>query len=296
MLTPGVGSTVLLIRTALPGLGPRERAVAEAIVRDPRKVSGMGAAELGAYAGTSAATVTRACQSLGFDGFPHLRTLLVRDEGAAAQAGRTGKAYEHALHRLFAEAARELDSAPTTVDLSAFGRAVTLVGGARRIVLIGAGGSAATVLSIALRFMSTGISVEAPNEPALQLLTCRLLEPGDVVLAVSDSGENVSTLPCAEAAMGGGAKVIAVSSFPRSTLARLADEQLIIGASGRPWPESVLTSNLLQSFLLNALVAEVAKARQVGDKADAVYDDIVRVVTGNRRPGSPSADSSGVNL
>lgn len=296
MLNPGVGSTIMLIRAAIPDLGPRERDVAEAIIRDPSIVGRLGAAEIGAQVGTSAATVTRACQSMGFDGYPHLRTLLVRDEGAAAQAARGSNVHEHALYRLFAEASRELDVAPATVDLEAFACAAALIANARRILLIGAGGSAATVSAIALRFMSVGVAVEAPQEPTLQLLACRLLAPGDVVLAISDSGENSFTLPSVEAARAVGAKIIAVSSFPRSTLAGMADEKLIIGALGRPWPDSVLTSNILQIFLLNALVAAVGEARGVSDKATTVFDDIIRVVTGNRRPGDNEADSSPVNL
>lgn len=295
MLNPEVGSTLILIRTAIPDLGPRERAVAEAIIRDPSIASRLGAAEIGAQVGTSAATVTRACQSMGFDGYPHLRTLLVRDEGAAAQAARSSNAYKHPLYRLFAEASRELDSAPASVDLEAFGRAVALAADAKRIMLVGAGSSAATVSAIALRFMSVGVAVEAPQDPALQLLACRLLEPGDVVIGISDSGENLSTLASATAAHAVGASIIAVSSFPKSALARMADEQLIIGASGRPWPESVLTSNILQIFLLNALVAEVGEERGVSDRAATVVDDIIRVVTGNRRPGEPETDSSAVN-
>ncbi len=286
----------MLIRAAIPDLGPRERNVAEAIVRDPSIASRLGAAEIGAQVGTSAATVTRACQSMGFDGYPHLRTLLVRDEGAAAQAARGSNVHKHALYRLFAEASREIDAAPATVNLEAFTRAAALVADARRILLVGAGGSAAAVSAIALRFMSVGIVVDAPQDPTLQLLACRLLVPGDVVLAISDSGENSSTLSSVEAARAVGASVVAVSSFPRSALAGMVDEKLIIGASGLPWPESVLTSNILQIFLLNALVAAVGETRGVSDRAATVFDDVIRVVTGNRRPGDTETDSPSVNL
>jgi RpiR family carbohydrate utilization transcriptional regulator len=295
MLNPEIGSTIMLVRSAASSLGPRERAVAEAILRDPSIARRLGAAEIGAQVGTSAATVTRACQSMGFDGYPHLRTLLVRDEGAAAQAARGRSAHEHALHRLFEEASRELDAAPASVDLEAFGRAVSMVSGAKRIMLVGAGGSAATVSAIALRFLSVGVSVEAPQEPTLQLLACRLLGPGDVVIGVSDSGENISTLSSVEAACAVGASIIAVSSFARSPLAHMAHEPLIIGASGRPWPDSVLTSNILQTLLLNALVAEVGQARGMNERAATVLDDVIRVVTGNRRPGASETDSPAVN-
>lgn len=286
MLNPGVGSTIAIIRSSIPQLGPREQAVAVALAEDPDIARRMGAAELGAHVGTSAATVTRACQSMGFDGYPHVRTLLVRDAGAAAQAARAGGATDGPLHRMFAEAAREVDAAPATVDLDAFRRSVRLVADAPRVALVGTGGSAATQMSTALRFLTAGIAVDAPSEPLLQLLACRLLGPGDAVLAISDSGESTATLEAAKAAHSAGASVIAVTSFRRSTLARLAHESLVIGASGRPWPESVLTSTILQTLLLNALILDVAEARGPLESPNAVTEEILRAVTGNRRPGA----------
>lgn len=190
------------------------------------------------------------------------------------------------IHRMFAEAAQELDAAPATLDLEAFQRCVLLVTQSRRIVLVGNGSSASTLMSTSVRFMTAGIPVEAPSEPLLQLLTCRLLGPGDTVLAISDSGENTATLEAARTAQTAGAAVVAVTSFGRSTVARMADDRLIVGASGRPWPESVLTSTMLQTFLLNALIMDVAEARGRLESTSALTDDVVRAVTGNRRPGT----------
>lgn len=284
MFAPEVGSTVAIIRSKLSQLGPGERSVAEALLADPAAASRMGAGELAARAGTSAATVTRACQSMGFPGFPHVRTLLVRDVGAQQAASRDPHDSAHPVRRMYAEAARELEAAASTVDVDEFDACVESVVSAGRVAILGSGSSAATVASTALRFLLSGIPVESASDAIQQLLTARLLAPGDVVLAVSDSGENAATLAAASAAREAGATVVAVTSFPRSRLAAVADRALIVGASGRPWPESVLTSTLLQTFLLNALVVESAARRPERRAAETGMDELMRVVTGASPP------------
>lgn len=273
------------MRAKLVDLGPRERAVAEAMIAQPEALSRLGAADLAALVGTSAATVTRACQSLGFSGYPHLRTLLVRDAGAAELASRDGSEPAHAVQRMYAEAARELEAAAATIDLDAFQRSVAIVAGARRLVIVGGGSSAPTVASATLSFLLAGVVAETSTDPVQQLLTCRLLTEADAVIAVSDSGENSATLAAVDAARTAGAALVAVTSFPRSKLSRAAQEALIVSAAGRPWPESVLTSTIMQTFLLNAFVVEVAARRDTEGATRTVTEDVLRAVTGSRRPG-----------
>ncbi len=66
------------VRAAASALGPSEGRVAAVIMDRPDDVVDWSAAELAAAAGTSTATVIRACQSLGFRGFQHLRLELAR--------------------------------------------------------------------------------------------------------------------------------------------------------------------------------------------------------------------------
>ena len=75
---PADGSVLLRVRAALPLLGPSERRVAQVILDRPGAVTEWSTAELATEAGTSTATVVRACQNLGFRGFQHLRLEVAR--------------------------------------------------------------------------------------------------------------------------------------------------------------------------------------------------------------------------
>ncbi|QYM64786.1 hypothetical protein K1X59_02570 [Microbacterium sp. Se5.02b] len=89
---PPIGGTIDHILSVLPSLIPSAQRVARICAERPEDVVEMSGADLAAAAETSPPTVSRTCQALGFQGFQHLRMLLVRDLGAAARASRSREA------------------------------------------------------------------------------------------------------------------------------------------------------------------------------------------------------------
>ena len=78
-----------MLRTALPALPPQQQLLARAALEAPAEVGRMTITEYAALAGTSAASVTRLCRSLGIEKFSRLRTELVL---AAEQRSSAGSA------------------------------------------------------------------------------------------------------------------------------------------------------------------------------------------------------------
>lgn len=284
MRLPEPGSTVEFMQGLLPDLKPREKRVIEEVIADPECIPELSAADLGKRSGTSAATVIRACQSLGFKGFQHLRTLLIRDAGAAAVEERPGQVATSGPAREVAqqltEASEMLGSAVRKLDEDTLEQAVALLSQANRIVVVGSGSSAATIQALLLRSTFSGIRLEAPADPVVQSLTCRLLGKDDVCLAISDSGMSQSTLAAAEAARKAGAPVIAVTGYARSRLAEIGTLTIAVGSVGGSWRNSALGSNLVQMVVLNSIQHEVAKRRTTLARAtelasDEIFDSVV---------------------
>lgn len=273
MGSPDVGTTIESIRLGLGGLHPGERRVAEEILARPGDVADLSAADLGARCNTSAATVVRACKALGFQGFQHLRMLLVRDAGAAAAAeSPESTAAPGPLDRLFDEMHQAIERASRTVDRDALGEAADRLAGARRIVLVGSGTSASLVQWGILRFGSAGIPLEAPTDPAAQIIVCRLLGARDVCLAISDSGMNRNTIDAVRAARKAGATVLAITGHGRTTIADESDVSLVAHSPG-VWNSISSVGGLVQALVLSALQELVAERLQLGpgrrDEAEA---------------------------
>ncbi len=98
--------------------------------------------------------------------------------------------------------------------------------GAKRVFVVGAGRSGLVVRAFAMRLMHLGIDVHVIGEtitPALR--------DDDFLVALSGSGKTSFAVSAAKIAKRIGTKIAVITSYPRSTLAKLADH--IITLPGR---------------------------------------------------------------
>ncbi|WP_053382832.1 MurR/RpiR family transcriptional regulator [Leucobacter celer] len=256
------GSALALIRAYASTLGHSEGSVARAILEHPAEVPQWSTLELAAAAGTSTATVIRACQRLGFRGFQHLRLELAR-EGAAAP-GSAGDGVD----QVFESARAALLVARDAIDRPALAAAADLLAAAGRVVCTANGFSAPPLQDAAMRLTTIGRPVEAPIDILAQQFAAHSLMPGDVCLALSHSGANAHTLSTVRAARKRGASVIALCSYARAPLPDLADITLATGAVGPQHTVDPFFSRLGHSVLLQALIAELSPRLEPADPLD----------------------------
>lgn len=257
------------VRAASSALGPSEGRVAATILERPDDVVEWSAAELAAAAGTSTATVIRACQSLGFRGFQHLRLELARSAPLApreesASAGGT-----------FDDAVDALRLAQDSVDPARIEQATDVLRDARRVVLVGNGFSGPPLQDMAMRLSVVGRPVEAPVDPLAQQFAVHSLTSQDVCLALSYSGANVQTLRACTAASEKRATVVLITSYARSPLGRLADIVIATGPVGSPHDLDPYLARLGHTVVLHALhgaLAQHTASADVADMRDVVVD------------------------
>jgi len=95
-----------------------------------------------------------------------------------------------------------------------------------KIFVAGMGRSGFVGRAFALRLMNMGFNVYVVGET----ITPPARE-GDILVAVSGSGETLGTITAARAAKEAGARVVAITSHPESELGRMAD--LVVVVKGR---------------------------------------------------------------
>ncbi|OHV47947.1 MurR/RpiR family transcriptional regulator [Pseudofrankia sp. BMG5.36] len=268
---PRTGSLFAGIRAALPTLIPSERRVAEVCLLRSDDVVEWSAAQLAAAADVSAATVVRACQSMGFRGFQQLRVAFAReagvfardaeDAGAGAPGGgrrglrepRAGDPPELIVDTVFQAAAAVLADSLAGLGRAQLATAVDLLIGARRLLLVGNGGSSPVAQDAALRFLAAGRAVEAPADALVQQLAANGLSAGDVCLLVTGSGVNDLTIRVAEIARGRGASIVAITSYAGGPLPALADALLVVGSPHWPLGSDTIGSRVPSLLLITAL-------------------------------------------
>ncbi|MGO3833983.1 MAG: MurR/RpiR family transcriptional regulator [Microbacteriaceae bacterium] len=249
-ISGGFGSAIALIRAYAGTLGPREGAVAAVILSRPQEITQWSTQELAQAAGTSAATVVRACRSLGFRGFQHLRLELARESAP------DGALPDDRVSLVFDSARESLRVGGESVDREAVSEAAVLLSGARRVLFAANGFSAPPLQDAALRFATLGRPIEAPLDILAQQFTARTLGRGDVVLALTHSGANTHTLASCRAAKAHGATVIAVCSYTRAPIPELADIVISTGSVGVRHAVDPFFVRLNHSVVMHALLSE----------------------------------------
>ena len=111
-----------------------------------------------------------------------------------------------------------------------FDRAVELLTSCSgRVVVTGMGKSGLIAQKIAATFSSTGLPAYFMHPAEALHGDLGMLVSGDVLLALSNSGETSEIVRLLELVRRLGARIVALSGDPRSTLARLSDVHLDVG-------------------------------------------------------------------
>jgi len=93
-----------------------------------------------------------------------------------------------------------------------------------KILVMGAGRSGMVGRAFALRLLHLGYQVHILGDTLVPSIGAE-----DLVVAISGSGATKLVVTAAEAAKAVGAEIVAVTSFPDSPLAKLADLKVIVG-------------------------------------------------------------------
>jgi DNA-binding MurR/RpiR family transcriptional regulator len=286
------GDVLVRLRRALPTLRPAEARIAQVVLDDAAGVVGATITELAARAGTSQATVVRFCRAVGYAGYPEFRIDLAQATSRHAfELERSGIAegeinqtdtLTDVVSKIAFHEARTIEETARMLDLDALERAVAAIATASRIDVYGIGSSGLTAQDLAQKLSRIGMVCTAPLDPHLQLTSAALLTPGCVAVAVSHTGRTVEAVQALSLARDAGATTIAVTNFPTSPLADVADVVLTTTARETQFRSGAMSSRIAQLAVVDFLFVRVAQQRY--DETAAALKATYEAVQQHRLP------------
>ncbi|MGA1276269.1 MAG: MurR/RpiR family transcriptional regulator, partial [Gemmobacter sp.] len=219
-------------------LRPAEQAVADFVLADVQAAVYAANSDIAARAGVSAPTVTRFCRAIGCRGVRDFklqlaRSLVVGDiyleaANTAAAEAPAGAAQPSYVRSILTEARRAIDEVERQLDPEALGRAAEILAAARRIVVIGVGGSSAALAHEAHnRLFRYGLTVTPTGDIYLARMIAASLHEGDAVIAISATGRTREVVEVLALARHYRARTIAIT-VPGSALAGAAEVALAV--------------------------------------------------------------------
>jgi glucokinase len=250
-------------------LTPAEQRVAALVLEQPRLVLNEPIAEIARLADVSQPTVIRFSRSLGFTGLAEFKLKFASSLTGAIPVRHSQVRNSDSTHDLSAKVIDNTVSAilkfRDQLDVRALDRAIELVSRAHRVEFYAMGNARVVALDGQHKFFRFRIPTASYGDSHLFALAADLLRPGDVVIAISNSGRLPELLAAVDTARAAGADVIAISSSG-SPLARKATVCLPVDHAEDSTSFLSMISRILQLLLIDILAVGLSvEADKQGD-------------------------------
>lgn len=149
----------------------------------------------------------------------------------------------------------DLNNIINTDDLSI---AVNLIYDANNILFYGSGGSSVIAMDAYHKFMRIGKNVSFDLNSHFALIKSYHLGSKGVVVLISHTGESREVLECAENAKKKGCKIIGITSYLNSALAKCSDVVLFSSTYDLKYYTDALVSRLIQLVILDMIFISVS--------------------------------------
>ncbi len=251
------------IRMMMPQLTPLEAQVVETIRarRDFDETTLLRS--VADDAGVSEAMVVKVAKKLGFAGFKELRAGLAT-YNRLPTSGQRGELSDDDTDadiaaKVFRTTMRAIEETLSILDPAALEQAADAIFSARQRDFYGIGGSAQIARDVSHKLLRIGVRSNVFDDAHMMLMSAALLGEGDVAVGVSHSGTTEAVIEPLELAKRRGARTIALTNYPTSALAGIADVVLCSTAEGSPLLGENAAARIAQLILFDAVFAAVAR-------------------------------------
>jgi DNA-binding MurR/RpiR family transcriptional regulator len=260
--TGGQNALASRIVAALPQLSKKHKAIARFILGNADIVAFASAAEVGIRTQTSAATVVRFCQALGYEGYLEFQAAI--RERMSSQRTAVERLKERLtgpipngdlLARVFATDIHNIERTALLTVYERLQAAAAELRRARQILVVGSGLAAGLVefFAYSLQMMDLPArSVTGGEEPLA--LALAFLQAEDLVVGISFRRNPRHVLKAIEEAQTAGAKSISIADSELSPVAQSADYPFVVVTEG----VVPIASPAAAMSLLNAFIADLS--------------------------------------
>ncbi|QTV80004.1 MurR/RpiR family transcriptional regulator [Microbacterium sp. NIBRBAC000506063] len=274
------------LRQRMPSLSKSELRIAEFVLEHPSIVVESTITRLAELAQTSPASVARFCRNVGFGGYKEFRIAIAAAnsrEEAARELFRVDDAEIDAgdsaldlVTKVAYQEARAIEETARGLDLDALDAVVAAVREAPRIDVFGAGASGLTAQDLQLKLHRIGIPCFCWADAHLALTSFALTDVKSVAIGISHTGQTLETNQMLRLARERGATTVAITNFPDSPLASVADRLLVTSVRESRYRTGAMSSRLAQMAIIDFLVVRLLQGRidSVGELLRRTYDAV----------------------
>ncbi len=241
-----------------------EKKVARVVLASPYRILRKSIGLLAGEAEVSEPTVIRFCRAMNCKGFQDFKLQLAQDLATGAHFGGSSLSIDETtpdlITKVIDSGIASLIKVRDSLPPDAVQAAIEMLSGADRIEIYGLGGSGIVAQDAQHKFFRLGVPVVAYSDPTVHAVSASLLEPGCVIVAISQGGATQDIITSAELGLAAGAKVVAITAAD-SPLARLASVCLPMNSLEDEDFYAPLKSRMAHLAIVDVLAVGVALSR-----------------------------------
>jgi RpiR family carbohydrate utilization transcriptional regulator len=257
---------LLKIRALLPSLNEQEQKVGQYVLNHPDDVVRLAINDLAMRCHVSDTTIFRFCRKIGANGYQDLKICLAQEMASVRAPTYTAvndaDTLKDVVQKTVIDNVKALEDTLAVLDLSVVDQAADALLAARHVAIYGSGGGAIAAMDMQYKLMRLGVRVVPHTNAEMQVVSATLLTAADVAVAISHSGESQDVGRALKMAEAAGARTIALTNHPASSIATTAQLSLYTAAQESLAYGYPLGARVAQVGLIDVLFACMALKRR----------------------------------
>ncbi|MGE4585115.1 MAG: MurR/RpiR family transcriptional regulator [Sphaerochaeta sp.] len=248
------------IRTRYNLLSKPQKCIADFILNNPSEVILLSITNLAEKCSTSEPTILRFLRKLDYTSYQVFKVNLAQEvsKTTAQSSYIFEEISEHdslleVKQKIVHTTMQSIHDSLAILDDAALEQALQLLLESKRIITLGVGSSASIANDAYHKFSRLGLKVVCCNDPHMMSIICTHADPDEVILAFTHSGESREILDATELAKQNKVPIIVVTSYPNSSVTKLADVLLLSSTNEMRFHSDAVISRIIQLVIIDIL-------------------------------------------
>jgi len=257
-----------------------EKKIARFIINNTGEAVDMTVSELARASDTSEASVSRFCRRIGVKGFHQLKIGLAKEMtefyGERSVSNDISiNDIGQSLQNILANKIEELRATVDMIDTKQFGKILQAIKDAGQVQIVAVGNTIPVAIDGAFKLNELGIPTSAGTIWETQLAHTHMLKKGDVLIAVSNSGESIKVHEAVLYAKEGGATTVGITNNPASAIGQDADYHITTATRERLFMDefcfSRVSATTVMEIIFLFLTSMIPEAHERMTKCEEMF-------------------------
>ena len=275
-------SALVKIKAIQKTLSVSELNLANFVLKSSNAIRELSSQELANVIGISQSSVVKFTQKLGYKGYPAFKMAVVdalnNDTSDPKLHGEItlSSNLTQIADILLSSKMAVLSETKILNELKSFEEAVKLITSAKRILICGLGGSALVGKDFSYKLQKLGLSAYAEPDGHAQLAYVSTFKKGDLVFAISESGQTREIKSVTEQAKANKSSVISLTKYGSTPVSENADVKLYSVAEQESIRLSSILARTSQEFVIDILFIAITQSSSQGRKLLEKSNNVVK--------------------